>query len=713
MANELPIILEGGRLEEPRRRRDAGKNTVLSREVNLPSRGAWFIWLKATNPVVVPALVTWDLDGEQPLNSSRAEALIQPHANSQWISYSRYAGAVGFRMQVNVDEPGKHTLNVKLKGGQALEIEKIALTLYFNAKPTADGKSLDHAGDPGGGRASFPETAKQMEGFREDFRSPPVRAKGKTYHVDSAKGDDAASGLSPGKAWKSFRNVNSRKFRPGDAILLKRGGKWSDTLAPQGSGRKDAWITVGAYGSGERPCVKGGTGPGVSLRHQSYWAIQDLKVTADADGNKGAGGIVILSGAGPQPKGIRIVNCVVFDTAGPGIKVGCDWEKSDGYDGVVIENCLSFAHEQDGISIHGTHQNGSRNAVIRNSTAHSCDGMAGMWIHCAQNGLIEHSVGYNNAVYNIWTWNSINVTMRYCEAFRGRPPGASDDSGGFDIDWGCEACTIEYCYAHHNKGAGVLLMGSGHDKYLGFPKQTRFTLCRYNVFERNGHGILVYNTFEEGLVHNNVSVSHDPRKPALELWGHEGGKDWPAQFPADSKFLNNILVGVEGAHPLGVDEAAIPGRNSLDHNVYWRADGKKSLIRFGGNRQDWDDETMDRWEGRKGGKQPKTVLASLDELREKTGWEAGGLVGKPGLEGLGRGGNGRVPLPEYRLTPDSPARGAGTPVVLNDAWLAARRQYLTDTGAEEYGIPMDPEQAKTDYWGDALDPASISIGVER
>jgi hypothetical protein len=52
-------------------------------------------------------------------------------------------------------------------------------------------------------------------------------------------------------------------------------------------------------------------------------------------------------------------------------------------------------------------------------------------------------------------------------------------------------------------------------------------------------------------------------------------------------------------------------------------------------------------------------------------------------------------------------------VVLSVEWLAERRKYLTDTGAEEYGIPMQPGKANEDYWGAKLYPERVSIGVQR
>jgi hypothetical protein len=101
------------------------------------------------------------------------------------------------------------------------------------------------------------------------------------------------------------------------------------------------------------------------------------------------------------------------------------------------------------------------------------------------------------------------------------------------------------------------------------------------------------------------------------------------------------------------------------------------------------------------------------ERREKSGWEANGLQKNPGLKAVGRGGNGRLPLDEYRMNLGSPANGAGRRVGLSPEWLAERRKFLTDTGAEEYGIPMEPAEAGADYWGDKLDPSKISIGVQR
>jgi hypothetical protein len=53
-------------------------------------------------------------------------------------------------------------------------------------------------------------------------------------------------------------------------------------------------------------------------------------------------------------------------------------------------------------------------------------------------------------------------------------------------------------------------------------------------------------------------------------------------------------------------------------------------------------------------------------------------------------------------------------VVLSDEWQAQRRKYLTETGAETYGIPMVPQPAVKDYWGRKLKPGKrVSIGADE
>lgn len=78
------------------------------------------------------------------------------------------------------------------------------------------------------------------------------------YHVRPG-GDDAANGTSPTTAWRTIERVNQHtyQFQPGDRILFERGGTYRGEIIGGMSGTADAMITIGAYGVGARPIIKG------------------------------------------------------------------------------------------------------------------------------------------------------------------------------------------------------------------------------------------------------------------------------------------------------------------------------------------------------------------------------------------------------------------------------------------------------------------------
>ena len=81
----------------------------------------------------------------------------------------------------------------------------------------------------------------------EDLYPPAakrVKSPGQmTYFVDPVKGDDARSGLSRAKAWRTFRPVNARLFAPGDRLEI-RPGVFQETLMPMGVGTAKAPVGI-------------------------------------------------------------------------------------------------------------------------------------------------------------------------------------------------------------------------------------------------------------------------------------------------------------------------------------------------------------------------------------------------------------------------------------------------------------------------------------
>jgi hypothetical protein len=128
---------------------------------------------------------------------------------------------------------------------------------------------------------------------------------GVTYYVDATNGNDSDNGTTASKAWKSIEKVNSVMFQPGDRLLFKANETWTAPIAPKingslsididedqdgrpenflcpkGSGTEDAYIVIGAYGTGALPKFVGGANVNtvVAFKDQEYWDISNIDVS--------------------------------------------------------------------------------------------------------------------------------------------------------------------------------------------------------------------------------------------------------------------------------------------------------------------------------------------------------------------------------------------------------------------------------------------------
>jgi hypothetical protein len=255
-------------------------------------------------------------------------------------------------------------------------------------------------------------------------------------------------------------------------------------------------------------------------------------------------------------------------------------------------------------------------------------------------------------------------------------------------------------------------MGSGNADFMGGTMQSNYNLMRYCVAE--GHTD-AGETFNHCRVHNNLLFGRGKGSNVFTMFGWpnqpDGGKGRDGGWPEDTHFRNNVIVALDGATAMHIDDYGTTQGNTWDHNLYWSS-GRRSgvpLIRWGGRKSG-----PGFWKGdRKTGTFPAKAYATLEAFRKATGQEAHGLEADPRLAGQGPGVYGRLPLKASRFRKDSPALGAGVAVPLDQDWLKERRKFLTETGAEAYGIPMEPAEPEVDYWGQKLDQAAISIGPQR
>ncbi|NPA94110.1 MAG: right-handed parallel beta-helix repeat-containing protein [Thermodesulfobacteria bacterium] len=81
-----------------------------------------------------------------------------------------------------------------------------------------------------------------------------------TYYVDAISGNDGFSGISPDMAWRSLRKISTKRFQPGDQVLLKRGQVFHGALSIVSSGIDGAPVEIADYGDPEaQPPIINGT----------------------------------------------------------------------------------------------------------------------------------------------------------------------------------------------------------------------------------------------------------------------------------------------------------------------------------------------------------------------------------------------------------------------------------------------------------------------
>ena len=111
--------------------------------------------------------------------------------------------------------------------------------------------------------------------------TPPSRATAATHYIDATNGDDINDGLSEASPWRTLSRLNQAPLLPGSTILLHRGGIWRESLNLTASGDTDAPITIGAYGEGDAPSIRGSDAHNTpaAWRYESegLWFVDDIR----------------------------------------------------------------------------------------------------------------------------------------------------------------------------------------------------------------------------------------------------------------------------------------------------------------------------------------------------------------------------------------------------------------------------------------------------
>lgn len=459
-----------------------------------------------------------------------------------------------------------------------------------------------------------------------EAHEPPAAPKPiATYHVDSINGDDAADGLSPKTAWRTWQAFPAMA-RPGSALLLKRGCTFVLPL-PLVGGSPGAPVTYGAYGDGPKPVLEG---PVVNLSRPEAWkdegaglwctttrlpdvanvifddAIcgnmrykkEELRIKGEwfQDGN-GDGPLLVHSPGNPA----HVWRKVEVIPAGNGLTL-----EGGGGGHVRIEDL--FIRK---VGTHGIHiRNGAADVMVRRCDLTLIGGAVFRYDEFSRwygQRFIERRVRYGNAIE---TWADVSdVTVEGCrisEIFDGGlciqgPSGtvASDVYFRDNVIWNCGYDSMDVAHGiwtrnvafeHNtcwNAGEGWALQGEPRPRYsLHMPERVGFH-C-------NLESKYAWDPRCELMVRNNI-FCNAPESPCFRY-----GPDTPS---------NSIVV---------------------DGNCYHQVNTADAIVKIG---------------------KDSFAAAEFTAYRKRTGWDQHSIVADPQFVDPVAG--------DFRLKPDSPCLGMG------------------------------------------------------
>lgn len=417
----------------------------------------------------------------------------------------------------------------------------------------------------------------------------------------------------------------------------------------------------------------------------SNFILRGLGVT----GQTAKAGITHYTDLSSQRSVVRVLNMEVSGFY-EGVQVWA-FGVGSGFNDVLIDNVFAHDNRDNGGSTYagGGSLSPHTNVVVRNCTFTYNKGDSsksgnpsgsGFVLGGVNGGLIEYCTAHHNGglgpfaagPVGLWSYNSNNVVMQYCESYNNT--AVVNDGDGIDLDIGMTNSVVQYCYSHGNKGAGYLMSPDGVDPYVN--NTIRFCISENDANGPGYGGLHFYaptaNALQTSVFYANT-VYNSNGAPSVYAVG-------PANV-ASSRVINNILYSTAGKFMTSDAPSAYTKDNILFlGNMYYTP----------GATSNFDGQTnLSAWRSNK--------------AQETLNQAAVGTQADPKLAAAGQGGIVGDPyklasLTAYKLQAGSPAIGTA----LDYATLSPA---ITPGARDFYGIVI-PISGKYDIGAAAFSTAT-------
>lgn len=417
----------------------------------------------------------------------------------------------------------------------------------------------------------------------------------------AANGSDGANGTSTSTPFLTIAHATS-VATTSDMIELRAGDTFAENVIIPAGGAAGAPFTLTSYGAGQATIAPTSL-DGISVTNLSWVTIANLTITGTDQAPKSAvsvnqdnmryAGVFLATTTSTSTHytNCTISNCTIshfvcgingYCTVAIGSGGGC-------FDNLTISNCHIYQEQQNGImlwSADGTSVTARYlNLLISGCKVHDCQGNAvqtgGIPIAAGfvSNGRITRNLIYNSG-YNATNTGggpggvvlvySSGTMIDHCEAFGISAGTVGTDGIGIDADSSCTECSILYCYAHGNDGAGIYLFDCGATNTVAFnvcagntTKSSGVVTGELAIAAPTGTQTIFGNTF--------VALSTNP-STSYSTVNAVGGT-------GTIKIYNNIICGFDGHVTVNTDTNA----GVVEGNLYYSQGSTNSMgVHVGG-----------------------------------------------------------------------------------------------------------------------------------
>ena len=515
---------------------------------------------------------------------------------------------------------------------------------------------------------------------------------GTTYYVSST-GDDSNSGTSIAAAWATISKVNSSTFLPGDTLYFEGGQTFNGNIFLPATDANDPnnIFVISSYGSG-RATINAGSSYGFYALNTQGFSISNLIFDGNSVTTNNSAGLIIFSNLSGNVKfnNISVSNVEIKNFGAEGVKIYTSVSLT-GFQNLSLSNLSVHDVTNNGITISGNITQSlvgwqHKNVTISNCEVYNVPGSPipaalegnGIVIAGVDGGVIQHCVAHDNGQNNvfcggpvgIWSLESNNVTIEYCESYRNHS-GSGCDGGGFDLDGGVTNSIMQYNYSHENDGAGYL-MGQYENARPWANNSMRYNISQNDGVKNEG-GIGLFKgpgtTMSGANIYNNT-VYISPQA---------------ANTNASATYFTNWVTGINNVAFYnnifyttgGLPFVNIPAGYSafFGGNIYWPSGSAFSIFYQGNNYS-----SLDSW---------RTATGNEIVNGSNTGLNSDPLLTNPGSGGTIGFGNSLTSLNAYQISSSaSPASNAA---------LDLFSLYSINPG-------------NTDFWGTIL-PGGTADGI--